>query len=338
MDLTLNLIMMMPAAFKKRLLRGNDIHRDNRTMNPGMQIVLSILEQRGISNNISSLEPKAIRDLYDKVAERLQKGPPRIKHQDHQIDVNNGSITVREYFPKQEAHNGQTLLYFHGGGFSIGSLRTHDTMCKHLVKLLGYKIFSVEYRLAPEHPFPIPLEDCDQAMDWLIENADNLGVDPEKIDVGGDSAGGNLATCLCIKRLEESKQTPERQLLIYPGIDTKGDYKSLKTFTDGYFLLTQELLDWFGNNYLTEDDYQNIYASPMQYQHPEKLPPAVVITAGFDPLRDEGHAYAEFLKEAGVKVYYKEYEGLIHGFANFTIEPACYQAMVEIAKEFKQIH
>ena len=128
MDLTLNLIMMMPAAFKKRLLRGNDIHRDNRTMNPGMQIVLSILEQRGVTNNISSLEPKAIRDLYDKVAERLQKGPPRIKHQDHQIDVNNGSITVREYFPKQEAHNGQTLLYFHGGGFSIGSIRTHDTM------------------------------------------------------------------------------------------------------------------------------------------------------------------------------------------------------------------
>jgi acetyl esterase len=175
-------------------------------------------------------------------------------------------------------------------------------------------------------------------MDWLIENADNLGVDPEKIAIGGDSAGGNLATCLCIKRLEESKQTPERQLLLYPGIDTKGDHKSLKTFTDGYFLLTQELLDWFGNNYLTEDDYQNIYASPMQYQHPEKLPPAVVITAGFDPLRDEGHAYAEFLKEAGVKVYYKEYEGLIHGFANFTIEPACYQAMVEIAKEFKQIN
>ena len=100
MDLTLNLIMMMPAAFKKRLLRGNDIHRDNRTMNPGMQIVLSILEQRGITNNISSLEPKAIRDLYDKVAERLQKGPPRIKHQDHQIDVNNGSIIIREYFPK----------------------------------------------------------------------------------------------------------------------------------------------------------------------------------------------------------------------------------------------
>lgn len=232
MDLRLNLIMMMPAAFKKRLLRGNDIHRDNRTMNPGMQIVLGILEQRSVTNNISSLEPKVIRDLYDKVAERLQKWPPRIKHQDHQIDVNNGRITVREYFPKNDTHNGQTLLYFHGGGFSIGSLTTHDTMCKHLVKHLGYKIFSVEYRLAPEHPFPIPLEDCDQAMDWLIENADNLGVDPEKIAIGGDSAGGNLATCLCIKRLEESKQTPEKQLLLYPGIDTKGDHKSLKTFTE----------------------------------------------------------------------------------------------------------
>ena len=339
MDLRLSLIMKLPDGLKKRLLRGHDIARDNRTMHPGQQIILYVLEKRRITKDIYSLDPQTIRDFYDKTADRLQKRVPWIKHKDHEIDVNSGSIKVREYFPKKSAnHQGQTLLYFHGGGFSIGSLRTHDTLCKHLVRLLGWRVFSVDYRLAPEYQFPIPLEDCDKAMDWLVENAENLDVNPQKIAVGGDSAGGNLSACLCIKRLEESKQTPERQYLLYPGIDSNGDYESIKTFTDGYFLLTKDLLEWFRDNYLIEEDYTNPYVAPMQYKTPELLPPAVIITAGFDPLRDEGLAYYEFLKKAGVKVFYKEYEDLIHGFANFTIEPRCLEAVVESAEELKKIN
>ena len=340
MDLSLNLIMKLPDVLKKRLLKGNDIELDNRTMHPGQQIILYILEKRRITKDIYSLDPQTIRDYYNKTAGRLQKRPPRIKHKDHQISVDDGSIRVREYFPKKSTdHQGQTLLYFHGGGFSIGSLRTHDPLCKHLVSLLGWRVFSVEYRLAPEHRFPIPLEDCDKAMDWLVDNAESLGVDPQKIAIGGDSAGANLSTCLCIKRLEESKLIPERQYLLYPGIDSKGDHKSMKTFTDGdgYFLLTKDLLQWFHDNYMTEEDHANPYVAPMQYKKPELLPPAVVITAGFDPLRDEGLAYYEFLKNAGVKVFYKEYEDLIHGFANFTIEPKCYEAVVESAEELKKL-
>ena len=340
MDLSLNLIMKLPDVLKKRLLKGNDIELDNRTMHPGQQIILYILEKRRITKDIYSLDPQTIRDYYNKTAGRLQKRPPRIKHKDHQISVDDGSIRVREYFPKKSTdHQGQTLLYFHGGGFSIGSLRTHDPLCKHLVSLLGWRVFSVEYRLAPEHRFPIPLEDCDKAMDWLVDNADSLGVDTQKIAIGGDSAGANLSTCLCIKRLEESKLIPERQYLLYPGIDSKGDHKSMKTFTDGdgYFLLTKDLLQWFHDNYMTEEDHANPYVAPMQYKKPELLPPAVVITAGFDPLRDEGLAYYEFLKNAGVKVFYKEYEDLIHGFANFTIEPKCYEAVVESAEELKKL-
>ena len=338
MDLSLNLIMMLPDALKRRLLKGNDIAVDNRTMHPGQQIILYILKKRRITKDIYSLDPQTIRDYYNKTADRLQKRPPRIKHKDHQVNVDDGSIRVREYFPKESIdHQGQTLLYFHGGGFSIGSLRTHDSLCKHLVDLLGWRVFSVEYRLAPEYRFPIPLEDCDKAMDWLVENAESLDVDPQKITVGGDSAGANLSTCLCIKRLEESKQMPDRQYLLYPGVDSKGDYESIRTFTDGYFLLTKDLLQWFHDNYMSEKDHTNPYVAPMNYKTPELLPPAVVITAGFDPLRDEGLAYYEFLKKAGVKVYYKEYEDLIHGFANFTIEPRCYQAVVESAEELKKI-
>jgi len=182
------------------------------------------------------------------------------------------------------------------------------------------------------------LEDCDQAMDWLIEHADQFEIDINKIAVGGDSAGGNLATCLCIKRIEDEKLQPERQILFYPGVDSGGDYESIKTFTDGYFLLTKELLEWFVNNYLDEKDYTNIYAAPMNYQKLDLVPPALIITAGFDPLRDEGKAYADTLKQAGVKVDYKEYSSLIHGFLNFTIAPECFEAMEEISEKIRSIN
>ena len=209
----------------------------------------------------------------------LQKRPPRIKTVDHVIDLGDDQITIREYIPNDFKANDHSMLFFHGGGFSIGSIKTHDPVCKFLSKMLGWKIFSVEYRLAPEHRFPTPLEDCDQAMDWLIENADEFEIDVNKIAIGGDSAGGNLAACLCIKRIEEGKIEPERQILFYPAVDTGGDYESIKTFTDGYFLLTKELLEWFGNNYIDESDYTNIYAAPMNYEKLNLLPPALIITA-----------------------------------------------------------
>ena len=257
---------------------------------------------------------------------------------DHQIDLGDDQMRIREYIPKNFKENDHSMLYFHGGGFSIGSIRTHDPVCKFLSEMLGWKIFSVEYRLAPEHRFPVPLEDCDKSMDWLIENADQFEIDINKIAVGGDSAGGNLAACLCIKRIEEGKIQPERQILFYPAVDTGGDYESIKTFTDGYFLLTKELLEWFGNNYLDESDHTNIYAAPMNYDKLDMVPPALIITAGFDPLRDEGKAYAEMLQKNGVKVDYKEYPSLIHGFLNFTIAPECMRAMEEISEKIKSIN
>ena len=338
MDIRLNLIMKMPESFRKRLIRNKPIERDGRTMSPAMQIVLYILEKRRIIKDIENVGTQKIRDFYDETAEKLQKRPPRIKTIDHKIDVGNGQIRIREYIPKDFQPNGHSMLFFHGGGFSIGSLRTHDPVCKFFSKMLGWKIFSVEYRLAPENPFPIPLEDCDQAMDWLIEHADQFEIDINKIAVGGDSAGGNLATCLCIKRIENGKIQPERQILFYPAIDTGGDHESIKTFTDGYFLLTKELLEWFGSNYLDESDHTNIYAAPLNYQKLNLVPPALIITAGFDPLRDEGKAYADTLKQAGVKVDYKEYSSLIHGFLNFTIAPECFEAMEEISEKIRSIN
>ena len=338
MDFRLNLMMMLPESFRMRMIGDRTIERDGRTMSPAMQMILYILEKRRITKDIESIGAQKIRDFYDITAGLLQKRPPRMKTVDHQIDLGDDQMRVREYIPKNFKENDHSMLYFHGGGFSIGSIRTHDPVCKFLSEMLGWKIFSVEYRLAPEHRFPVPLEDCDKSMDWLIENADQFEIDINKIAVGGDSAGGNLAACLCIKRIEEGKIQPERQILFYPAVDTGGDYESIKTFTDGYFLLTKELLEWFGNNYLDESDHTNIYAAPMNYDKLDMVPPALIITAGFDPLRDEGKAYAEILQKNGVKVDYKEYPSLIHGFLNFTIAPECMRAMEEISEKIKSIN
>ena len=329
---------MLPESLRMRMIRNKPIERDGRTMSPAMQIILYILEKRRITTDIENIGVKKIRDFYDTTAVLLQKRPPRIKTVDHLIDLGDDQIMIREYIPKDFKANDHSMLFFHGGGFSIGSIKTHDPVCKFLSKMLGWKIFSVEYRLAPEHRFPTPLEDCDQAMDWLIENADEFEIDINKIAIGGDSAGGNLAAGLCIKRIEEGKIKPERQILFYPAVDTGGDYESIKTFTDGYFLLTKELLEWFGNNYIDEADYTNIYAAPMNYEKLNLLPPALIITAGFDPLRDEGKAYAEVLQKNDVKVDYKEYPSLIHGFLNFTIATECFKAMEEISEKIKSIN
>ena len=338
MDFRLNLMMMLPESFRMRMIGDRTIERDGRTMSPAMQMILYILEKRRITKDIENIGAQKIRDFYDTTAGLLQKRPPRMKTVDHQIDLGDDQMKIREYIPKNFKENDHSMLYFHGGGFSIGSIRTHDPVCKFLSEMLGWKIFSVEYRLAPEHRFPVPLEDCDKSMDWLIENADQFEIDINKIAVGGDSAGGNLAACLCIKRIEEGKIQPERQILFYPAVDTGGDYESIKTFTDGYFLLTKELLEWFGNNYLDESDHTNIYAAPMNYDKLDMVPPALIITAGFDPLRDEGKAYAEILQKNGVKVDYKEYPSLIHGFLNFTIAPECMRAMEEISEKIKSIN
>ena len=329
---------MLPESLRMRMIRNKPIERDGRTMSPAMQIILYILEKRRISTDIENIGVKKIRDFYDTTAVLLQKRPPRIKTVDHVVDLGDDQITIREYIPNDFKANDHSMLFFHGGGFSIGSIKTHDPVCKFLSKMLGWKIFSIEYRLAPEYRFPTPLEDCDQAMDWLIENADKFEIDINKIAIAGDSAGGNLAACLCIKRIEEGKIEPERQILFYPAVDTGGDYESIKTFTDGYFLLTKELLEWFGNNYIDESDYTNIYAAPMNYEKLNLLPPALIITAGFDPLRDEGKAYAEVLQKNDVKVDYKEYPSLIHGFLNFTIAPECFKAMEEISEKIKSIN
>ena len=337
MNLLLQLIFRLPDSLLKFLVSGKAKTAGDRIMTPGIQLILSILEKNRIRRDITSIDPRIIRDFYDKMAGRMEKKPPSTAVNDHTIDVDQGTIPIREYTPGKLEDTDSALVYLHGGGWSIGSIKTHDILCKHLANLLGWKVFSVGYRLAPEYKYPVLLEDCDRALEWIAENAESLNINPERISIGGDSAGGNLSASVCIKRKEEGRLLPARQLLIYPGVDRGNGYQSMEDFSEGFFL-NDHIMNWFSKNYIRSNaDLDDFYVSPIRYQNPNGLPPAVVITAGFDPLRDMGIAYAKHLRDSGVKVTEREYPSMIHGFANFTIDPLAYNAVVEFAGDLKKI-
>jgi acetyl esterase len=206
------------------------------------------------------------------------------------------------------------LVYFHGGGWVIGDIDTHDNTCRELTNAAGCVVVSVDYRLAPEHKFPAPLEDCYAATAWVAEHAANLGADPARLAVGGDSAGGNLAAAVCLLARERGRRTIVHQLLIYPVTDHDYFTASYRDNAEGY-LLTREAMEWFWNHYLrTPADGKDPLASPLRSNNLSGLPPATVITAEFDPLRDEGEAYGHRLRGAGVEATVTRYDGMIHGF------------------------
>ena len=210
------------------------------------------------------------------------------------------------------------LVYFHGGGWTIGDLDTHDALCRELAQGARCAVFSVEYRLAPEAPFPAAVEDCIAATRYVSENANSLKIDAGRIAVGGDSAGGNLATVVALHAREEWRNEGRPplcfQLLIYPATDQNLQTESLRRNGQDY-LLTLPLMQVFRGNYLPRAaDYADWRASPALATSHANLPPAFVLTAGFDPLLDEGRQYAELLARAGCEVAYRDYPDMIHGF------------------------
>lgn len=235
------------------------------------------------------------------------------KIEDVSIPVKDGEITVRVYTPEGEGPF-PIFIYIHGGGWVLGDLETVDAPCRSIAKKTAAIVVSVEYRLAPENKFPVPLEDCYEAALWVYKHANELNGDPTRIAIGGDSAGGNLATSVALKASEQGGPAFEAQILIYPVTDLSFSSVSHQVNGEGYFL-TRESMVWFSQQYLAkEEDKLNFYAAPILAKDLSQLPPTLVITAEYDPLRDEGAAYAERLKEDGVTVEYTCYEGMIHGF------------------------
>ena len=205
------------------------------------------------------------------------------------------------------------LVYFHGGGWTIGDLDTHDIVCRTLANNARCAVISVDYRMGPEHKFPAAVEDCLAATRWAAQQGAALGIDASRIAVGGDSAGGNLAAVVAIALRDAGGPPLAFQALIYPATDQRLDTASHASFAEGY-LLTRNNMLWFRDNYLRPDDYDDWRASPLRATDLARLPPAHIITAGFDPLLDEGRAYSDRLVAAGVPVMYECFEGMAHGF------------------------
>ena len=306
-----------------------------RALHPPYQLLLKLNENAAV--DYDSITPEEFRSAFsqDIVPKKL---PKDITWKDHEIGVDGGSIKIREYQPPVAEDKSPALVYFHGGGWVIGDVDSHHELTANLCKKLGVKIFSVDYRLSPEYKFPIPFNDCFDAYDWISNHAELLGVDPEMISVGGDSAGGNLATSICVERKKKEKPLPNAQLLIYPATDLRLVTNSMiKDCNEGY-VLTEELMKWFVDHYLDSDQLKNDpRVSPLLAEKLDGLPPALIITAGFDPLRDEGLQYSEKMKQENVTVVYKEYPAYIHGFFNMLEVPGINNSIDEICEEFKEL-
>jgi acetyl esterase len=280
-------------------------------LDPQAKFLLEQMEAAG-APPMSQLSPEEARLTTDFSA--LAGEPEEVgKIENRKIAGPGGEIPVRIYTPKGEGPF-PALVYYHGGGWVIGDLETVDVPCRLLTNLANCVVVSVDYRLAPEHKFPAAADDSYAAAKWAAENAASIGVDPNRIAVGGDSAGGNLAAVVALMARDKREISLAYQMMIYPVTNHSYATESYTENADGY-LLTKDSMEWFWNHYLrNEEDGKNPYASPLQAKDLSGLPPALVLTGEFDPLRDEGEAYAERLKEAGVPVESKRYDGMIHGF------------------------
>lgn len=252
--------------------------------------------------------------MVDKIVE--YKAVPMHNVEDRTIEMRDGaSITVRIYHPSQKK-NLPIIVYYHGGGFVLRNLDTHDKACRRLAQYNEAIVVSVGYRLAPEFKFPIPVHDCYDATVWAAEHAKDLGANPDQLIVAGDSAGGNLATVVSTLARDLNGPKIVFQILIYPTTDARLCHKSIDTYGKNY-LLTKELMHWFVDQYKSkEEDILNPLMSPFLQADLSNLPPAFIGTAEYDPLKDEGEAYAKRLQEAGNEVFFKEYKGVIHAFFN----------------------
>ena len=246
------------------------------------------------------IEDKAKREHVAHVEDREIPGPV-------------GAIPVRIYRSTADRSQG-VLVYYHGGGWVGGDLETHDSLCRAIANAAECMVISVDYRLAPEHAYPAAAEDAYAALKWVCENHSALAIDPERIAVGGDSAGGNLAAVVSLMARDREKLPLRLQVLIYPITDCDFTTSSYQECAEGY-LLTTTGMKWFWKSYAPEeDDAQQPYASPLRAGELSDVAPALVITAEYDVLRDEGVAYAKRLQESGVPTEWKCYDGMIHGF------------------------
>jgi len=304
-------------------------------VHPEAQQLLAALEAAGLPPFEHMTVPQA-REATKGFID-LQGEPEEIATEDRTIPGPAGEIPVRVYTPAGEGPK-PVIVYFHGGGWVIGELDTIDNPLRRIANRTGAVVVSVDYRLAPEHVYPAAFDDSYAATAWVAEHAAELGGDPERIAVGGDSAGGNLAAAVAIAARDRPGPRLVAQLLIYPVTDFDFTTESYEQNGEGY-LLTKGSMQWFWAHYLGAQDLgKDPYACPARADDLAGLPPAFVATAEFDPLRDEGEAYAANLRIAGVDVTAKRYDGMLHGFAwTLGATPSGAALIDDLADAFRQV-
>ena len=326
------LILELPDAVKRRIA-GPPVIREGQQLELDIQVLLKLAE-RDPRPPLAGLDPTQARaDLRHSVAQ--VEGAPAALEEIREVTLAGaaGPLRARLYVPPADPGGRPSALvvYFHGGGWVVGDLQTHDQPCRLLALHSGARVLSVEYRLAPEHPFPAPVEDALAAFRDALARAAELGIDPARSAVAGDSAGGHLAAVTALLAAGDGGPAPAFQLLIYPVTDCVEVSASRLAFAEG-FLLTKENMDWYEDRFLGPDgDRSDPRASPLLAPSLEGLAPAMVVTAGFDPLRDEGEAYARRLREAGVSCTLRRHAGAVHGFIHLLIAgSAAREALAEM--------
>ena len=283
-------------------------------LDPQAKALLDLMVAKGVPPT-HTLTPDAARRFYRERRAITQPDPtPVAEVRDLAADGPAGAIPVRLYRPAGLASPAPALLYLHGGGWVIGDLETHDVLCRALAAQAGVAVVAVDYRLGPEHRFPAAVDDAVAAMRWLHREASALELDAERLAIGGDSAGGNLSAVVALTLRDAASPIRLRQqLLIYPGTDMRAVAPSHTTNGEGY-LLTRDTIAYFRGHYIEVAQWADWRASPLLHPDLSGLPPAFVLTAGFDPLRDEGRQYADALSAAGTPAQYVCFERQIHGF------------------------
>jgi acetyl esterase len=287
--------------------------RDAMPVTPEVQTVLDfIAAAEGPPRE--ELDPAELRQGYAALG-AIESRPEVASVTDHLVPGPEGDIPVRVYVPTGEPGPRPVLVYFHGGGWVIGSVETHDGTVRAIAAGSGVTVVSVDYRLAPEHPFPAAIDDALAAIRWVVDHAVDLDVDPARLALGGDSAGGNLAAVAAQELAAGDGPDVRFQLLVYPVTDGAMAHGSMEENAEGYFL-TRATMAWFWQQYVGDGDRTGARVSPLRAPDDvvAAVAPALVITAEYDPLRDEGEAYAARMSAAGVDVTASRYDGMIHGF------------------------
>jgi acetyl esterase len=306
-------------------------------VDPHIAALLTMLDESGMPPMYEG-SPEAGRALYLQLthgARAPEHVVPVASTEDRTVPGAEGEIKARVYRPEGEGPF-PTVVFFHGGGWVIGDLDTHDNMARSVCRGSEAVVISVDYRLAPEHPFPAAADDAVASARWVAQHLDEFGGD-DRLAVAGDSAGGNLAAVVA-QQLHADGTPLAAQFLLYPAVDVEGEYPSRLENAKGYFL-EQDTMDWFYGHYVATGHHAaDPRLSPLHGPDLSGLPPALVVTAEFDPLRDEGEAYAQALEAAGVPAEARRYDGLIHGFFDMgAVSPAAEAAIEESCARFGEL-